>query len=193
MGPPRRGESPAPGSGRSHYRHWNAQLRFGGCLPRPGSGGWVQLSTAFGTSTGPPSTHQVSVDIAGLPAGQFSAIVRDHGKCSEQPARSTREPHHRLVACNRAGAGQLRVFRVRGRNEFSNSDAANLQHRNVGPFYQLTANQPWLNIFPAGGNTDSGPSPHNVSVDLTGLSPGTFLALFVLRAPRQPTRRKPRW
>ena len=46
-----------------------------------------------------------------------------------------------------------------------------------GLSYQFTTNQPWLTVSPTSGNTDSGARLHDVGVDLSGLSPGTFLGL----------------
>jgi len=146
--------------------------------PGQGPAGWVQLSTAFGTSTGPPSTHQVSADIGGLPAGQFSATIRITGNAANSPREV---PVSLTIGSAPAIALEPGSFEFSGFEEGTNSATQTLQISSAGTSglsYQVTANQPWLNIFPADGNTDSGPSPHNVSVDLTGLSPGTFLGLI---------------
>ena len=47
--------------------------------------GWIQLSTAVGTSTGAPSTHQISANVAGLPAGQFFGTIRITGNAANSP------------------------------------------------------------------------------------------------------------
>ena len=145
--------------------------------PAQGPAGWIQLSTAFGTSTGAPSTHQVSAHAAGLPAGQFAATIRITGNAANSPRDVP-------VSLNIGSAPTILL--EPGSLEFSGFEGATISATQTlrissaatpGLSYQVTPNQPWLSVSPASGNTDSGPRLHNVGVDLAGLSPGTFLGL----------------
>ncbi len=145
--------------------------------PGPGPAGWIQLSTPFGTSTGSPSTHQVSADAAGLPAGQFFATIRITGNAANSP---------RDIPVSLAIGSAPTILLEPGSLEFSGFEGATISATQTlrissaatpGLSYQVTANQPWLSVSPASGNTDSGPRLHHVGVDLAALSPGTFLGL----------------
>ena len=145
--------------------------------PGQGPTGWMQLSAAFGTSTGSPSTHQVSADIAGLPAGQFLATIRITGNAANSPRNV-------LVSLTIGSApaillepGSLEVSGFEGGASSATQTLRISSAETPGLSYQVTTNQPWLTVSPASGNTDSGPRLHNVRVDLAALSPGTFLGL----------------
>ena len=145
--------------------------------PGPGPAGWIQLSTPFGTSTGTPSTHQVSADVAGLPAGQFFATIRITGNAANSP---------RDVPVSITIGSRPTILLEPGSFEFSGFEGGTITATQTlrissaatpGLSYQVTTNQPWLTVAPTSGNTDSGPGLHDVGADLSGLSPGTFLGL----------------
>ena len=145
--------------------------------PGPGPAGWIQLSTPFGTSTGTPSTHQVSADVAGLPAGQFFATIRITGNAANSP---------RDVPVSITIGSRPTILLEPGSFEFSGFEVGTITATQTlrissaatpGLSYQVTTNQPWLTVAPTSGNTDSGPGLHDVGADLSGLSPGTFLGL----------------
>ena len=145
--------------------------------PGQGPTGWMQLSAAFGTSTGSPSIHQVSADIAGLPAGQFLATIRITGNAANSPRNV-------LVSLTIGSApaillepGSLEFSGFEGGASSATQTLRISSAETPGLSYQVTTNQPWLTVSPASGNTDSGPRLHNVRVDLAALSPGTFLGL----------------
>ena len=145
--------------------------------PGQGPAGWVQLSSTIGTSAGSPSTHQVSAGVAGLPAGQFSATIRITANASNSP---------REVPVTFTIGSAPTILIEPGSFEFSGFEGGTISATQTlsissagtsGLAYQVTANQPWLTIAPASGNTTSGAGLHNVGVDLSGLTPGTFLGL----------------
>ena len=145
--------------------------------PAQGPTGWIQLSTAFGTATGAPSPHQISANVAGLPAGQFFATIRITGNAVNSP---------RDVPVSITIGSAPTILLQPGSLEFSgfeggtNTATQTLRISSAstpGLSYQVNTNQPWLTVFPTSGNTDSGPRLHDVGVDLSGLSPGTFLGL----------------
>ena len=145
--------------------------------PGQGPTGWLQLSTTFGTSTGSPSTHQVSADVAGLPAGQYSATIRITGNAANSPRQVP-------VALTIGSAPTILLepadLEFSGFEGGTNSATQTLRISSAGTSglsYQITTNQPWLSVFPASGNTAAGPRLHDIGVDLNGLTAGTFLAL----------------
>ena len=145
--------------------------------PGQGPTGWLQLSTTFGTSTGSPSTHQVSADVAGLPAGQYSATIRITGNAANSPRQVP-------VALTIGSAPTILLepadLEFSGFEGGTNSATQTLRISSAGTSglsYHITTNQPWLSVFPASGNTAAGPRLHDIGVDLNGLTAGTFLAL----------------
>ena len=145
--------------------------------PGQGPTGWLQLSTTFGTSTGSPSTHQVSADVARLPAGQYSATIRITGNAANSPRQVP-------VALTIGSAPTILLepanLEFSGFEGGTNSATQTLRVSSAGTSglsYQITTNQPWLSVFPASGNTAAGPRLHDIGVDLNGLTAGTFLAL----------------
>ncbi len=145
----------------------------------PGGGptGWIQLSSTFGTSSGSPSTHQVSADVTGLAAGQFSATIRITGNAANSPRNLPVSLTVGSAPTILLEPGSLEFSGFEGGTSSATQTLSISSAGTSGLAYQVTTNQPWLTVFPSSGNTDTGARLHDVDVDLSGLTPGTFLGL----------------
>ncbi len=147
-----------------------------------GEVGWLDISPTSGSSTNSPVEHQVSVTTAGLEPGLHSALLLVSGNAANSPFE---------IAVNlTVGSGPILTVNP---NDFTfnafegvanpSGQALIVGSQGETMSYQISANQPWLTVEPAGGNTLQGPGSHTVRVDTDGLTAGTFLGKLTIDSP----------
>ena len=147
-----------------------------------GEVGWLDVSPTSGSSTNSPVEHQVSVTTAGLEPGLHSALLLVSGNAANSPFE---------IALNlTVGSGPILTVNP---NDFTfnafegvanpSGQALIVGSQGETMSYEISPNQPWLTVEPAGGNTLQGPGLHTVRVDTDGLTAGTFLGKLTIDSP----------
>ena len=158
------------------------EYQFNIGYPPQGETGWIDISPTSGTSSGDRIAHQITVATTGLEPGLHSAILLISGNAANSPVEVpvnltigggpilTANPDDFVFAGIEGGAnpsGQSLVVGSRGETTF----------------YEISADQSWLSVEPAGGNTIAGPGLHTIQVDAGAFSAGTFLGKLTIDSP----------
>lgn len=147
---------------------------------------WLTVSPASGTSTGNEVTHTLTVNTSGLATGTYSVAVSiaDSGAVnspqtvnvtltmgtSVPPAIDVRPGSLTFNAT--AGGADPATQRIRVRN----SGAGTMN-------YVLTDDADWMSVAPASGTSTGQEISHTVSVNIAGLSTGTYTGLITISSP----------
>ena len=144
---------------------------------------WLSLFPSNGNSTGEIDNVTVSVNVAGLAAGTYSAII------TISDAGATNTPQTTTVTLiitppptiSRVPAAMTFTAKVGGINppsqtlQISNSGGGTLN-------WSVSANQTWLTLSPSSGSSTGETDEVTVSVNIAGLTVGTQSAMININA-----------
>ncbi|MFQ6093954.1 MAG: cohesin domain-containing protein, partial [bacterium] len=147
---------------------------------------WLEVTPPSGTSKTGEKTHTVSVDVAGLSEGTYTATItitdtnatnspKQVGvtlTVSKEPPPQISLSTQKLSFSATAGGANppASAFKVK------NSGGGTLQ-------YDVAWSATWLSISPTGGTSQGAEVKHKVSVNIAGLSVGTYTDTIVVSDP----------
>jgi uncharacterized protein (TIGR03437 family) len=145
---------------------------------------WVQLNTSAGTSSGESNPVNVSIETAGLTAGERLATITVSRSDSSEPARV----RVRLVL---SGPGPPAIGLAVSELTFNLVDGAGSSTqaftlRNSGGStlnYEITSNVPWLSISPPEGVSSGEADAILATANPAGLGVGEFTGQIEIRDP----------
>ena len=143
---------------------------------------WVQLNTTAGASSGEEDPVNVSIETAGLAAGERLATITVSRSDLSEPVRV----RVRLVL---TGEGPPAIGLAPGELTFDILDGAGpqlqpLYIRNSGGgvlAYEITDNVPWLLISPSEGTSSGESDAITATANPAGLGPGTYTGQIQIR------------
>ena len=147
---------------------------------------WVQLNTTAGASSGENDPVNVSIETAGLAAGERLATITVSRSDSSEPARI----RVRLVL---TAEGPPAIGLAVGELTFNLVDGAGpstqaFTLRNSGGStlnYEITSNAPWLSVSPPEGVSSGETDAISATANPAGLGVGTFVGQVEIRDPTE--------
>jgi hypothetical protein len=147
---------------------------------------WLAVNPASGTSTGNEITHSLAVNVAGLSAGTYNAavtIAASNAVNSPQTVNVTLTIGTTVPPTIAVSPTSLSFnARVGGSNpatqkiKVSNSGSGTLN-------YVITDDANWMSVTPASGTSTGQDVSHTVSVNIAGLSTGTYHGVITVSSP----------
>ncbi|HUG81596.1 MAG TPA: hypothetical protein VML01_08030 [Bryobacterales bacterium] len=143
---------------------------------------WVQINTTAGASSGEEDPVNVSIETAGLAAGERLATITVSRSDFSEPVRV----RVRLVL---TGEGPPAIGLAPGELTFNILDGAGpelqpFSIRNSGGGvldYEITDNVPWLSISPSEGTSSGESDAITATANPAGLGPGTYTGQIQIR------------
>ncbi len=146
---------------------------------------WLSLSPSSGSSTGETDDVTVSVTIAGLAVGAYTATITISAPGATNTPQATAvtltiTPPAPTISRSPATMSFSAV--VSGANppsqtlQISNSGGGTLS-------WSVSANQNWLSLFPSSGSSTGETDNVTASVNIAGLAVGTYMATITISAP----------
>ena len=147
---------------------------------------WLSVSPSSGSSTGGENVHTVSVSIGSLGTGTHNGtitITDPNATNSPQTVRVTltiSEPSPPVISVTPTSLS------FSAQQGDSNPSAQSIRVRNSGAQtldYTITDDAGWLSVSPTSGSSTGGENTHTVSVDISGLSPGSYNGTITISDP----------
>ncbi|MBA7681366.1 hypothetical protein ES703_89704 [subsurface metagenome] len=148
---------------------------------------WLSLDPASGTSTGEMDKVILSVDIAGMGAGGYSATITIQGP------GATNSPQTALVSLNiEALPGPPEICHLPPSFDFTASEGGpnppdqSLDIWNCGEGtleWSVSDDAAWLSLSPLTGSSTGEMDKVILSVDITGMGPGGYSATITIQGP----------
>ncbi|MFP4082910.1 MAG: BACON domain-containing protein, partial [Candidatus Aminicenantes bacterium] len=152
---------------------------------------WLSVSPTSGSSQGEENSHTVSVDISGLSAGSYSGtitITDDSASNSPQTVDvsltvSQQQPPQIWVSTSslsfsaQEGSASASSLSLSAQKASSNPSSQDITIKNSGEQtlnYSISDNKDWLSVSPTSGSSQGEENSHTVSVDISGLSAGSY-------------------
>ena len=138
---------------------------------------WLSVSPVSGSSTGGEKTHTVSVNISGLGEGTHKGAI------TITDSNASNSPQTIGVTLNIAKQQPPAIWVSPSSLTFSaqeggsNPSAQSIKIKNSGDQtlnYSLSDDANWLSVSPTTGSSSGGENTHTVSVNISGLSVGTY-------------------
>ena len=147
---------------------------------------WLGVNPASGTSTGGENTHSLTVNSSGLATGTYSAAVTitdANAVNSPQVVNVSLEIGTSLPPRIAVDPDTLKFSaRVGGANP--SSQKIKVQNSGEGTLnYAITEDAAWMTVSPASGVSTGQEVSHTVSVNIAGLSKGTYTGLIMVSSP----------
>jgi len=146
---------------------------------------WLSENPTNGSSTGEPDTVTVSVDIAGMSAGDYSAnitIMADgviNSPCTV-PVSLHISPPASEISCKPEGLS----FTVVEGDSAPADETLEVWNSGTGTLnWSLSDNADWLSENPTSGSSTGEHDTVTVSVDIAGMSVGDYSASIIIAAP----------
>jgi len=138
---------------------------------------WLNVSPSSGTSKGGTKSHTVAVDINGLSAGSYS------GKITISDPNASNSPQTINVTLNVSQQSPPQIWTNTKNLSFeataggSDPSSQTLRIKNSGEGtlnYTISDDASWLTVNPASGSSSGGENRHTVSVNIDGMSEGSY-------------------
>jgi hypothetical protein len=147
---------------------------------------WLAVSPGSGTSTGNEVAHSLTVNKAGLATGTYNAVVT----IADSNAVNSPQVVNVTLTIGTSAPPAIAVSpssltfnaRVGGSNpatqkiKVSNSGSGTLN-------YVITDDANWMNVNPASGTSTGQEISHTVSINIAGLSTGTYTGVITISSP----------
>lgn len=147
---------------------------------------WLDVSPKSGTSTGNENPHTVSVNISGLAAGTYTGTITVTDPNAVNNPQTVGVTLQVGAALPPTIAMDPQSLNFEARVGGQNPNPQTLKIRNAGQGtlnYSLADDAAWLNVSPSSGTSTGQEVAHIVSVDISGLSKGTYRAAITISSP----------
>ena len=143
---------------------------------------WLSVNPASGSSTGGENSHTVSVSISGLSSGTHNGtitITDSNASNSPQTVSVTlniSEPPPPVIWVSPTS---LNFVVMQG----DPNPSSQISIKNSGGQildYTISVDAGWLSVSPDNGSSTGGENSHTVSVNISGLSPGTYTGTITI-------------
>ena len=147
---------------------------------------WLAVNPASGTSTGNEVTHSLTVNTAGLTTGTYTAVVTiadSNAVNNPQVVNVTLTIGTSLPPAIAVSPSSLTFNAMVGG---PNPATQRIRVRNSGQGtlnYVVTDDAAWMNVTPASGTSTGKDVSHTVSVNIAGLTTGTYTGLITVSSP----------
>jgi len=147
---------------------------------------WLSVSPSSGSSKGGTKSHAASINISGLSAGTYKATIT----ISDPNASNSPQTISVTLTINQQSPPQIwtntKNFSFEATVGGSDPSSQTLRIKNSGEGtldYTISDDASWLTINPASGSSSGGENRHTVSVDIDGLSQGTYTGTIAITDP----------
>jgi len=147
---------------------------------------WLNVSPQSGTSKGGTNSHSVSVNISGLSEGTYKGTIT----ISDPDASNSPQTVEVTLSITKETPPQIWIntasLSFEATSGGSNPSSKILRIKNSGGGtlnYQISDDASWLDVSPQSGTSTGGENSHNVAVNISGLSPGTYQATITISDP----------
>jgi len=149
---------------------------------------WVSYSPDIGTSTGQINEHTISINKAGLKAQDQEYTA----KITITSSQAYNNPQEVTVSLNLEEEPPPEIWINTDQLKFSaqeggsNPPSQTLTIKNTGSSkldYEITNDASWLNVNPNKGQLKNGKNTHAVSVNIQGLSEGSYSDTIIVTDP----------
>ena len=148
--------------------------------------GWLTVSPTSGTSTGNDVIHTLTANIAGLATGTYTTAVTiadSNAVNSPQVVNVTLTVGTSVLPAIDVSPGALTFNAIQGG---ANPATQRIRVRNSGGGtlnYVVTGDAGWMNVTPGSGSSTGQDISHTVSVNIAGLTTGTYNGLITVSSP----------
>jgi len=147
---------------------------------------WLSVSPTSGSSNGSENTHTVSLDITGLSTGAYNGTI------TISDSSASNSPQTVSVTLNVTAQSSPQIWVSPSSLSFSaqeggsNPSSQTLKIKNSGSQtlnYSISDDAIWLSVSPTSGSSTGGENSHSVSVDISGLSQGSYTGTITITDP----------
>jgi hypothetical protein len=147
---------------------------------------WLEVNPTTGSSSGESRSHAVTVNTAGLAEGNYSATI------TVADPKAANSPQRVSVVLHVSQQPPPTIVVSRSSLSFSaqaggaNPSPQTIGIRNGGSgtlTYTVAWDAPWLSVAPTGGSSTGQENAHTVSVNIGGLSQGSYTGTITISSP----------
>jgi len=147
---------------------------------------WLTVSPESGTSAGAEKSHSVSINIIGLSVGNYN------GKLTISDPKASNSPQEVSISLNITKELPPEIWINTNSLTFqatvggANPPSSTIYIKNSGEgtlSYSITWDAPWLNVSPNSGSSQGALKTHTVTVNIGGLSTGTYNGTITILDP----------